>query len=263
MENLVKSAVEGDKTALETVVKEIQDLIYNLAVRMLWHPDEAKDATQEILIKVITNLSSFQHQSSFKTWVYRLASNTLINYNQQIHRKKLSFNEYSTYLNQGFSNQINYTTNPAERNLLVIEAKVGCSNAMLQCLNDDHRMVYIIGEILELNSREGAIILDITAANFRKKLSRAREKLHAFIHNNCGIVNPANPCRCHKKVDDAIKNKFIHPENLLFIKKEATEALIASIETIQTEVNLYRSNPTYNTPANLLHEIKKIMTSVK
>jgi len=260
-EQLIKLAVTGDKNALEQLVTSVQGMVYNLALRMLWHPEDAKDVTQEILIKVITNLSSFQHRSEFKTWVYKLSTNTLINHKKRIQKKKLSFEEYSGYLNQGFSHKINYTNNEAEQKLLIIEAKVGCSNAMLQCLNTENRLVYILGEILELNSKEGAFILDITSVTFRKRLSRTRKKLHSFINQNCGIVNPANTCRCHKKVDDAIEKKHIKPNQLLFTKTEKTEQLIDSISTIQNEVGLYQSNPDYQTPEEILTGIKKIIAS--
>jgi len=216
---------------------------------MLWHPEDAKDATQEILIRVVTNLSSFENRSEFNTWVYRLSTNTLINFKKQLQNKKLSFEAYSNYLSQGLSNQIKYTNNEAEQKLLIIEAKVGCSNAMLQCLNAENRLVYIIGEILAFNSKEGAFILDTTPVNFRKRLSRARAKMSSFLNSNCGIINPSNTCRCYKKVDDAIAKKHINPNQLLFAKTNKTEQLIASINTI------------YKTPEKVLNGIKKIITT--
>src|SRR6266516_7337276 len=78
LEHLVEQAREGDKEALEAVVRDIQDPIYNLALRMLWHPSDAEDATQEILLKVITHLSQFRQESAFTTWVYQIARNHLL-----------------------------------------------------------------------------------------------------------------------------------------------------------------------------------------
>lgn len=261
LETLVKKSVKGDKKALEEVVTQIQGLIYNLAIRMLWHPDDAKDATQDILIKVITNLSSFNHKSAFTTWVYRLTSNNLINFKKKKFTNTINFDQYELQLNQGFSNSISYTGNKAEQNLLIQEAKIGCSNAMLQCLNKESRITYIIGEILEFNSKEGAEILEVTPENFRKKLSRARKNLHNFLNNNCGIVNSKNKCRCYKKVDSSIKNGFIQPSNLLFTKNIKNTNLIDSIENIQNEISLYQSNPEYNAPKILLKEVKRIVTT--
>jgi len=78
IEFLVKRAIEGDKVALKGIIESIQDDVYYLALRMLANPEDAQDAAQEILIKVITNLSSFEFKSKFKTWVYRIAANYLI-----------------------------------------------------------------------------------------------------------------------------------------------------------------------------------------
>ena len=261
LEETVKKAVKGDKKALEEVVIEIQDLIYNLAIRMLWHPDNAKDATQDILIKIITNLGSFNHKSAFTTWVYKLTSNHLLNIKKKENASSLNFEKYEQQLNQDFSNSINYTKNQAEQKLLIQEAKIGCSNAMLQCLNEENRITYIIGEILEFNSKESAVILGISPENFRKRLSRTRNNLHQFLNNNCGIINPKNKCRCHKKVDSSIKKGFINPNNLLFTSNIKNTNLINSIENIQDEVSFYQSNPKYNTPKTLLKEVKRIVTT--
>ena len=78
LEILVEQAKNGDKNALEDVMRGIQDLIYGLAIRMLWHPADAEDATQEILIKIITHLDGFQGESAFTPWIYRIACNHLL-----------------------------------------------------------------------------------------------------------------------------------------------------------------------------------------
>lgn len=262
LEEKVREAVNGDKKALEEVVYHIQDLIYNLAIRMLWHPDDAKDATQDILIKIITNLGTFKHKSAFTTWVYRISTNSLINFKKKKFTKTINFEDYEKQLNNGLSNTINYTSNTAEQNFLIQEAKIGCSNAMLQCLNKESRATYIIGEILEFNSNEGAIILDITPESFRKRLSRSRKRLHNFLNKNCGIVNPENKCRCSKKVDNAIRNKIIQPSNLIFTNNIKNTSLIDTIEHLNNQVSLYHSNPIYKTPEKLFSEIKKIITAI-
>ena len=79
LEQLVSAAQAGDQAALKNLVQEIQDQIHHLAMRMMVNPDDAQEATQEILILVITKLSTFEGNSAFKTWVYRVAANYLIN----------------------------------------------------------------------------------------------------------------------------------------------------------------------------------------
>ena len=67
LEDSVELAQAGNKVALENVIEQIQGRIYGLALRMLWHPEDARDATQEILIRVITHLGGFRRESAFMT----------------------------------------------------------------------------------------------------------------------------------------------------------------------------------------------------
>src|SRR5205809_7295065 len=76
---LVTRARSGEREALETLVGRHQTWIYNIALRMLSHPQDAQDATQEILIKALTTLSSFEGRSSFRTWLYRIVVNHVLN----------------------------------------------------------------------------------------------------------------------------------------------------------------------------------------
>src|SRR3984885_12244399 len=78
-QNLVVRARSGDRKALEGLVQRHQGWIYNIAVRMLFQPQDAEDATQEILVKALTRLSSFEGRSSFRTWLYRVVFNHLLN----------------------------------------------------------------------------------------------------------------------------------------------------------------------------------------
>lgn len=86
---LIEKANSGDRDALELVLIEIKDLVYNLSLKILLFPEDAKDATQEILIKVITHLSTFNHKSQFKTWVYRVATNYLLTHKKNVLRSLL------------------------------------------------------------------------------------------------------------------------------------------------------------------------------
>jgi RNA polymerase sigma factor (sigma-70 family) len=73
VEELARRAAAGDSTALSRLVEEVQHPIYRLALRFLGHPEDAKDASQEILIRLITRLGSFEGRSQFMTWAYSVA----------------------------------------------------------------------------------------------------------------------------------------------------------------------------------------------
>ncbi len=72
LQALVSRATAGDKNALETLVAGVQDMVFNLSLRMLGTFADAENATQDILLKMITHLSSFRGDSSFTTWIFRI-----------------------------------------------------------------------------------------------------------------------------------------------------------------------------------------------
>src|SRR3954447_21281231 len=76
---LVEQARNGDRAALEKLVLRHQAWIYNIAVRMVFHPQDAEEVTQEVLVKVITKLGTYKGDSKFRTWLYRIAANHVLN----------------------------------------------------------------------------------------------------------------------------------------------------------------------------------------
>ena len=91
----IRAATAGDKAAAGAVLDAIQDDVYELALRMLGHPADAQDAAQEILLIVLTHLGSFRGDSSFKTWVWRIAANHLSRVRRG-RREVLTFDRRST-----------------------------------------------------------------------------------------------------------------------------------------------------------------------
>jgi hypothetical protein len=85
---------------------------------------------------------------------------------------------------------------------------------MLMCLDREQRLVYIVGEIFEIDHNIASEIFETTPDNFRQKLSRARKDLYQWMHNRCGLVNADNPCRCPKKTKGFITNGWVNPDNL-------------------------------------------------
>jgi RNA polymerase sigma factor (sigma-70 family) len=103
--DLVARAVDGDKAALEQVIRLLQDPVYRLALRMVWRPAEAEDATQEILIRVITRLASWRGQARLLTWAYRIGVNYLLNLRRQTphEAQQLSLDEFRDTLADGLA----------------------------------------------------------------------------------------------------------------------------------------------------------------
>src|SRR5271169_2477423 len=92
---LVLRARAGDREALEALIGHHQGWIYNVALRMVFYPQDAEDATQEILLKAVTSLSSFEGRSSFRTWLYRIVVNHVLNMKRgRAEQAVISFSAY-------------------------------------------------------------------------------------------------------------------------------------------------------------------------
>lgn len=256
---LIADCLNGDKQSIETLIKSIQRNVYNLSVRYLWNPMDAEDATQEILLKVLTNLSKFRGESSFNTWVYRVSTNYLLNM-KRTEIENLTFDEGEYHLKVG-------TTYPAyekaDANLLEEEVKIACSTSMLICVSRTLRLAYLVGEILEFDSNEGAYILDIEPTTFRKRLSLARQQIRAFMAKQCGIYDPNNPCRCSKQINYCIEVDWFKPNSLKFADKGQVEQTKQEIEAIMNDAAIFQSHPNYYAPNQILDNIKTLLNNGK
>ncbi|SMR82605.1 RNA polymerase sigma factor, sigma-70 family [Aliiroseovarius halocynthiae] len=201
--DLIARAQSGEAIALEQLVIGIQDRVHRLAIRMLADPVAAQDATQEILIRIVTKLSTFKGDSRFETWTHRVATNYLLTARKAIAADPgLSFQMFSEDLLDGLADE---QAAAAEDHVMLNELRIRCTTAMLLCLDRDHRAAYVLGEILELDHSEAASILDISPANFRKRLSRARISVQDFTAASCGLANAKAPCSCRKRLPAAMK----------------------------------------------------------
>ena len=161
----------------------------------------------------------------------------------------MSFDEFGDDLARGLSDDALVVEHNTDEALLLEEVKIGCTLAMLLCLDRPHRLAYIVGGILELSHSEAAEVLDVTPAAYRKRLSRARASITSFMTSRCGLVNPDSACRCRRRVDTAVRLRRVDPEKLLFTSsreqaKRFPEVLvqIRQLEETQRAAALFRSH---------------------
>lgn len=227
LEELAARALRGDTRALTALAADLQDDIYKLAFRMFGHKQDAEDATQEILVKVVTRLGTFQGKSALKTWVYRVAANHLVEMKRG-RREMFSFEMMEGFIAQGLASTPTTTlTSPTpsgDERVMQEEVRLGCTQGALLSLDREHRVAFVLGALLDLPGEIAAEVLEIEPAAYRKRLSRARERLADFMKKNCGIVDEANPCRCTKQIAPSIAAGMINPSDLVYITHPAKRA---------------------------------------
>ncbi len=215
---LVSQAVGGDRDALEELLRRHQDWIYNIALRMVGQPMDAEDVTQEVLLKVITKLSTFKQKSSFRTWLYRIVANHVINLKKRKADKyEISFDQYWNEINQTPDRDFHVTdTLPVDIVILMDEIKIKCMMGLLLCLDRRKRLVFILGEIFQVDHNFGAEVMEISKDNFRQLLSRARKLVYGFLNDKCGHIHRGNPCLCINKAAAMIESDEINPADIKF-----------------------------------------------
>jgi RNA polymerase sigma factor (sigma-70 family) len=212
----VHAAAAGDREAAEEVMRAVQDRVYRLALRMLGHPQDAEDATQEILVIVLTHLGTFRGDSAFSTWVWKIAARRLVEVKRG-RREADSFEELEQRL-QGFQQAPSSPGGEPDPESAVFahEVRLRCTQAMLLSLDRPSRIAYLLGDIFNLPGDEAAGVLEIDPATFRKRLGRARQRLYDFMRRQCGVFDPANPCRCERVAAGAVTRGAVQGETLLF-----------------------------------------------
>ena len=261
-EFLVQRAANGDRAALEETLAGVQDLVFNLSLRMLGTFHDAEDASQDILVKVMTRLSSFRGESAFDTWVFRIAVNHLRDYKKHLFAQRpLSFEFYGEDIRSGRAADVPDLTGGADSSLLAQELKLSCTNVMLQCLDPESRCAFILGTMFHLDSRAAGDILDLTPEAYRQRLSRARRRMADFLSDYCGEYGNGT-CRCANRVNYAIQNRRIAPDRLEFTAARPSETALevtAAMEELDGLAQQFSFCRLYQSPERLKGMLRDIL----
>ena len=251
------SARAGDREALDRLLRRHQPWIFNLALRMVWRRELAEDATQEILLRAVRGLGAFAGSSKFSTWLHRIAVNHLLSVRQsEMELRGTTFDDMATSLAACEDQDLpDPRALPIDHELLVEEARLGCMNAMLMCLDRRQRLAFVLGAVLGVDSATGATVLDVETENFRQLLARARADLAQFMAGHCGLLNQANPCRCARKASAFVARGWLDPHRLQFTAgrvanvRDMVPSTLAELEALERAyVELHRDTPFVQAP---------------
>lgn len=258
---LLADAKAGRLAAVEGIVAAIQPGVFNLAVRMLGHREDAQDASQEILVKVVTHLGSFRGEAAFSTWVWRIARNHLATAATRARESpEVSLDEMEERLGRGLAFETGgpAALTPADK-AEARELAVRCTQGMLLRLDRGHRLAYLLDTFLGLPSEEAAAVLEIEPAAYRKRLSRARQELHRFAERNCGWANPAAPCRCERQLPAVRATGSDGALPLQAGELAEAEARFDQLARLGDAAAVFRAHPAYRPPAEMRAAIRAVL----
>ncbi|HMD71380.1 MAG TPA: RNA polymerase sigma factor [Bryobacteraceae bacterium] len=268
-EDLVRGAQSGSREAAELLLARHQPWVLNLAVRMMPRRADAEDASQEVPIKAFQSLPTFRGGSQFRTWLYRIAVNHILNARKAV-ASLCSFEDAARGLQRVPDLDLpDPRTVPVPVEMLIEETRIVCTMGTLLCLDGRQRLVFILGEVFGVSDEVGAEIAGVSPVNFRQILSRARRDLYEYLRGNCSLVTPGAPCKCVKKTRAFVQGGFVDPRKLQFTPEHqrkvrdvaGSRADELTDAHMKVAAQVYRDHPFYE-PAGQVERLHEALKTV-
>jgi RNA polymerase sigma factor (sigma-70 family) len=257
---LALSARDGDRDALELLCRRMQQPVYRLALRFTGHPVDAQDACQEVLVRLVTNLASFEGRSRFTTWMYTVATRQLIRTARRPVEASVAGPEaFAAFLDSNVGATWSTEDEAAYRELCA-DVRLSCTYGMLLCLSREQRIAYILGDVLGFTDRESAEVTGVSAPAHRQRLARARAIMRELMAHRCGLVREEHPCRCDRLVDASIRHGLLDPASPAFARHAGVALPITTttLERAARELDLalataevFRADPAFEAPTQV------------
>jgi RNA polymerase sigma-70 factor, ECF subfamily len=167
---LAARAASGDRRALETLLDRHADRIHAICRRVLGHPEDALDATQEAMIAVARGIGRFDGRSSFTTWLYRVSTNAALDEGRRKSRRPVPVEELPEPAGGGSS----------------VESRVSSRidvDTALQSVPEEFRVAVVLRDLCDLDYAEIATVLDIPPGTVRSRIARGRRVLAEVLGN--------------------------------------------------------------------------------
>ena len=267
--SLALDAAAGDRAALAELCERMIDPMYRLALRFCGNPTDAEDAAQEVMVRLVTGLSTFEGRSRFTTWAYTVAVRQLRRTRQRTAERSVAgpepFGEFIDRYAGGEPFEGETATEAAE---LAADVRLSCTYGMLLCLSRDQRIAYLMGDLLGFTDVVAAEISAITPAAHRQRLARARRVMRDLMAERCGLVRAEHPCRCSKLVAPSIEVGLLdradpgfarHRGVVLPITTDTLERAARELDVASAAAEVYRSSPRFERPDRLWESLTDAM----
>jgi RNA polymerase sigma-70 factor (ECF subfamily) len=172
-EDLVRQAQGGDTRAFDELVRRYQDKVYRLSFKILRHEEDAAEALQDAFLSAYRGIGKFKAESTFSTWLYRIATNASLMKYRKRRDHHISLEQSQAPGEDAETLQIpDWSDHPLD-NLLDRETRQVMEEGV-QKLPEELRTVFVLRDIEELSNAEVSQILDLSVAAVKSRLHRAR-----------------------------------------------------------------------------------------
>ena len=179
-EIMLKKAKNGDPDAFENIIKEHQTMIYNIAYRISGNRDDAFDISQDAMLKMYKNLQYFEGTSKLSTWIYRIVTNTALDFMRKNRRHAVVSSLDEATDSEEAPLQVQSDDPTPHEQLERKELMKAVENALSE-LSENHRAVLVLRDINGLSYEEIADILLCSEGTVKSRINRARKALQIIL----------------------------------------------------------------------------------
>lgn len=182
---LIKRCQQGDLEAFEQLIAAYEKKMINYCWRMLGNPSDAEDAAQEVFIKVFRFIESFTGQSSFSTWLYRIASNVCLDILRK--KKRQPADTVSLYQSGAEGDEFVLPVEddaPSPYESAQLNEAQRALNAALAQLGEEQRRVIILRDIEGFSYDEIAAVMHVPPGTVKSRINRARKSLQKLLEKD-------------------------------------------------------------------------------
>ena len=192
--SIIREVLDGDANAFEDIVREYERNVYNIALRMSGDREDALDISQESFLKAFHSLRSFRGDSKFSVWLYRIVSNTCLDFLRE--RKRRTEVPLVRGDDEGEAEQTEIPDESlAPEALLERKLTREALRRGLESLPEDQRKILLLREIEGFSYEEIADILSLESGTVKSRIFRARKKLCDFLIEDGNISHPSSSTR--------------------------------------------------------------------
>jgi len=191
-----------ENLSFENIYTSYEKPLYNFVLRMVKDTQTAEDLIQEVFIKIHQNLKDFRGNSSLSTWIYKIATNTYLDYFRSSDYKKNTMSEYLDESENEKWDHVDYDKILSIDEQAIKSEMNTCIQRFLNDLPEDYRSVIVLHDLQDLKNREIADILNCSLDTVKIRLHRARKKFRSVLAENCDFYRDTNDIlACLRKED--------------------------------------------------------------
>lgn len=188
---VIRRVLSGDQEAFAELVTQYEKQVYNLCLRMVSDPEDARDLAQEAFLKAWRGLRFYKFESSFSTWLYRLTSNVCIDFLRQKKRRTALSLTVTDEAGEEAELEVPDDAPMPEEQVLHREDRRAVAQAMA-ALEEEYRLVLTLRVVEDLPYEQIAEVLDLKVGTVKSRISRARAQLKKILQENGNISMPGS-----------------------------------------------------------------------